>query len=372
MTEIKYKIFDKIEAIGSPSWEALFGDPAEGYSFYKSVEESLLEGFSFSYLAIYKDSRLAVIAPLFCADFDLAIAADGFWEKLIKSARIFMPRFLICKTFFCGAPFSESGVLGACAGALEDPAIRRVLLKAIEKQAAGHHASLILFKDFLEKDALVLNYLRSFGFTKVSSYPAVDVSLNFKSFEEYLQSLGKSTRKNLKKKLQKSSEQGEIQVRLVDDIRPEIDKIMQLYENTYQAGSTKFERLNWEFFLRVNRQFSCARFFLYYFQDKLVAFNLCFSHKNILIDKFIGLDYAVSNRLNLYFVSWAHNIKWCIEHQINAYYPGQTDYEPKIRLGGKLIPLYAYLKHRRLVANFMIKILALFFKPDNFDKNLRS
>jgi len=104
MTEIKYKIFEKIEAIGSSSWEALFGDPAEGYLFYKSVEESLLKGFSFSYLAIYKNNRLAVIAPLFFADFDLAIAADGFWEKLIKLARVFMPRFLICKTIFCGAP----------------------------------------------------------------------------------------------------------------------------------------------------------------------------------------------------------------------------------------------------------------------------
>jgi predicted N-acyltransferase len=372
MPEITYKIYDKIEQIGRKSWEAAFGDQAEGYLFYKAVEDSRLAGFTFHYLELCQDAHPAVIAPLFCADFNLDIAAEGFLARAIKFVRIFIPRFLIYRTVFCGSPFSESGALGARGPALSGPLLKDALLQAIESHAEKCRAQLIIFKDFLENDAERLDDLKRSGFMKLDSFPAVGVDLNFGSFEEYLQSLGSATRKNLRKKLKTASAQGGIEVRLVEDITHYVDEITRLYENAYQAGSTKFEKLTAEFFLQVNKQLSSqARFFLYYVHGKLAAFNLCLVHKNILIDKFIGFDYAVSNRYNLYFVSWAHNIKWCLEHSLSAYYPGQTDYEPKIRLGGKLIPLYVYLKHRQPVSNFMLRLLALFLKPDNFDQKIR-
>ena len=372
MPEITYKIYHKIEQIGRKSWEAAFGDQAEGYLFYKAVEDSHLAGFTFNYLEFCQDAHPVVIAPLFCADFNLDIAAEGFLARAIKFIRIFIPRFLICKTIFCGSPFSECGTLGVKDDALSDPSLKRALLQAIESHAEKSRAQMIIFKDFLKDDTERLDDLKRSGFIELDSFPAVGVDLNFGSFEEYLQSLGSATRKNLRKKLKTAFAQGGIEVRLAEDISPHVDEITRLYENAYQAGSTKFEKLTAEFFLQVNKQLSSqARFFLYYVHGKLAAFNLCLVHKNILIDKFIGFDYAVSNRYNLYFVSWAHNIKWCLEHSINAYYPGQTDYEPKIRLGGKLIPLYVYLKHRQPVSNFMLRLLALFLKPDNFDQKIR-
>lgn len=372
MPKITYKVYDKIEEIGRENWEAAFGDQAEGYSFYKAVEDSRLAGFTFHYLELCQDAHPAVIAPLFCADLNLDIALDGFPARVIKFIRVFFPRFLIYRTVFCGSPFSESGALGARGTALNDPFIKDVLLQAIDYHAEKCRARMVVFKDFLEDDAKRLDYLKSKGFTKIDSFPAVSVGLNFGSFEEYLQSLGSATRKNLRKKLKTAFAQGGIEVRLAQDVSPCIQEITRLYENAYQAGSTKFEKLTAEFFLQVNKQLpSQARFFLYYLQGKLAAFNLCLVHKNILIDKFIGFDYAVSKRYNLYFVSWAHNIKWCLEHSISAYYPGQTDYEPKIRLGGRFIPLYVYLKHRQAASNFMLKLLAAFLKPDDFGQASR-
>jgi predicted N-acyltransferase len=198
------------------------------------------------------------------------------------------------------------------------------------------------------------------------------LELNFASFEDYLKSLGPSTRKNLNKKLKQAEALGNIEVKVVEDARGQIDQVIKLYENTYHNGSTKFERLNSKFFLQVaDNLHPHTRFFLYYCDGVLAAFNLCFVYKDLLIDKFIGFDYDISNRYNLYFVSWAYNIKWCIENQLHFYHPGQTDYQPKIRLGGKFVTLYAYLKHKNPLFNLLLKLLVLLFKPDNFDKEIK-
>jgi predicted N-acyltransferase len=185
--------------------------------------------------------------------------------------------------------------------------------------------------------------------------------------------LGSSARKNLNKKLKQASCRGEIEVKMVKDVENQIDRVFELYENTYQKGNTKFEHLTKKFFLQVAYDLQPhTRFFLYYVDGKLAAFNLCFVYNNLLIDKFVGFDYDISNRYNLYFVSWVYNIKWCLDNSLRYYYPGQTDYWPKIRLGGKLIRMYVYLKHKNILFNFFIKLLIPFLKPDNFDKDYRN
>jgi hypothetical protein len=95
-------------------------------------------------------------------------------------------------------------------------------------------------------------------------------------------------------------------------------------------------------------------------------------YKDLFIDKFIGFDYDISKKYNLYFVSWCFNVEWCLKNSIRFYQTGQTDYYPKLKLGGRLIPLYAYLRHENLLLNLILKLLALFLKPENFDEDIKS
>jgi len=372
MPKITYKIYDSINKIDQKDWDAVFGDIPESYTFYKALGNSDLVEFVFYYLVIYRDNEIVLIAPLFSADFNLDIAVEGLLLRIIKLIRKVFPRFLILKTLFCGSPFGEHGVLGIKEDFRLNPELIPQLLTGIKDLAFKLGAPLTIFKDFLRGSTLLLDLLRHKGFTKVESFPTVLLDLNFSSFEEYLKSLGGSTRKSLNKKLRQAYARGNIEVKLVQDVSSQIDQIIKLYEGTYHSGSTKFERLTKKFFLQVSDDlYAHTRFFLYYVDGSLAAFNLCFIYKDLLIDKFIGFNYDISNRYNLYFVSWAYNIKWCIDNSLRYYHPGQTDYEPKIRLGGKIIPLYAYLKHKNIFFNLLLKLLALLLKPDNFDKDIR-
>jgi predicted N-acyltransferase len=192
------------------------------------------------------------------------------------------------------------------------------------------------------------------------------MELNFNSLEEYYKSLSSSTRKDLRRKIRKAYSEGLIQIKVVDNVEDIIDDVYKLYLNTYRAGKVKFEFLTKEFFINVSKNLKPhTRYFLYYIQDRLAAFNLCFVYDDLLIDKFIGFDYEIAQPYSLYFVSWCFNIEWCLKNSIRFYQVGQTDYGPKTKLGGRLIPLYAYFKHHNSFLNFFMRLLAKWLVPSN-------
>jgi len=364
---------DSITKIARKDWERIIGKIPEGYGFYKTLEESNLKEFVFHFALIEERGIPVLIAPFFIGNFNLDIGVDGFLKTIITFIRRLLPKFLINRTLFFGSPFGENGTIGIDKTHTSPGTLIDCLISGINKVCAHHKCSLIVFKDFLQKDRQQLSSLPAkHGFFEVKSFPNVNVSLPFASIEEYLKNLGPSTRKNLKRKIKETESHGDIYVEVKTDITGCINEIYQLYNNTLQAGTTHFEKLTPEFFISCSRQTEPdALFFLYYIKGTLSAFNLCFRHNDTLIDKFIGFDYRVTREYNLYYYSWYFNVSWCIAEKIRNYQVGQTDYEPKIRLGGSCIPLYAFLKHRNPSLNSLLKILSTFLKPENFDHYMR-
>jgi len=368
MDKFEFKIFDSVNQVGRLEWEGVFGDIPEGYAFYKTLEEAKLEEFSFHYAVLYRDKKIILIAPIFVTDFNLDIAVEGWPEKLISSIRKFIPRFLILKTLFCGAPFGEHGIIGLSSETVNEDKLIQELLKGLEAFAKERGIKFFLFKDFLESQTKFLDHLLKKGFFRLNSFPVAVNELNFNSLEDYIKSLGSSTRKNLRRKIKSAYGQAKIDVQIVDRVDDVIEDIYTLYLNTLTQGETKFERLTKEFFISAGRNMRPnAKFFLYYVNDKLSAFNLCFVYKDLCIDKFIGFDYDISNRYHLYTVSWCYNVDWCLKNSIRFYKTGQTEYYAKLRMGSKLVPLYAYLRHRNKIVNAFFRLLSLVLKPDNFN-----
>ena len=123
------------------------------------------------------------------------------------------------------------------------------------------------------------------GYLRIDSLPSVLMEVNFASIEDYLKTLSRPRRKDMRRKLRRARDGG-IEIRPVDNIDEIIDEIYGLYLKTYEAGSIKFEKLTRDFFARITRNISpYARYFLYYAKGKLAAFNLCFIYKDLFIDK---------------------------------------------------------------------------------------
>jgi hypothetical protein len=372
MKAFTYKILNSVIQIDRSEWDLIFGDIPEGYDFFKTLEESNLKEFSFSYALIYEGKDILLIACLFNADFNLDIAVEGLAKKIIQGVRKIVPRFLIIRTLFCGSPFGENGILGMRRDRQDKEPLIDELIKIMKIICKEKNAPLVIFKDFLKGGLAILGLLENEGFFMVESFPAVVTELPFSSLEDYFKSLSHNTRKDLRRKIRKAQASEAITVKVVDNVSDKIADIYRLYLNTYNAAGVRFEKLTPEFFINVSRNMPVqTKFFLYYFGDKLAAFNLCFVHKEILIDKFIGFDYGIAYKYNLYFFSWCYNIEWCLKNDIRYYQVGQTDYHPKLKLGGRLVPLYAYLKHANPILNLVLKLLAKILRPANFDKKYK-
>jgi predicted N-acyltransferase len=343
MADLQHRCFASIREIPRQQWDALWPPLAEGYDLYLSQEEAGIAGFDFFYLGLYADEQLVVLAPLFAARFNMGLAMDDTWRQRLGRLQQRLPWLLVFNTLFCGSPTSEKGVVAIHPDWRRQPATFRALDLALRRVARERGAWMIVFKDFMDADLETLASMKPLGWFVGDGLPTAALDLPFDSLDAYLANLSTGTRKDMKRKLKKTGEA--MQIEAVQDIGHCIDEAYRLYMNVHDRGPMSFEVLTREFFLNFSRYSpDHTVYFLYWItrEDggrRLVGFNFCLHFDDRLIDKYIGMDYSVSRELNLYFVSFLNNVRWCIENGKQIYMLSQGGYEVKQLLGARLIPL---------------------------------
>src|SRR4029077_11647472 len=112
---------------------------------------------------------------------------------------------------------------------------------------------------------------------------------------EYLMSLGKATRKSLRRKFRKAEKAPPISLEVVNDIGPQIDEVYPLYLQVHERSRFKFERLTKEYLRDLGRKMpERTRFFVWRQLGRPVAFSLCMVHDETIYDEYLGLDYRVA------------------------------------------------------------------------------
>ena len=146
---------------------------------------------------------------------------------------------------------------------------------------------------------------------------------------------------------------------------------MHLYRGTLARAQYTFEELTPEFFRAVLRELGPrARCATYWDGDRLVAFNLVLHDDTTFVDKFLGMDYAVVRRYNLYYVSWLENVRYCIEHGLSRYQAGQGLHREKRRLGCRLVPNWLWYRHRNRVLDVVFAAGERWYRLDREDADI--
>ncbi len=365
---LNFFIIKSIRDIAQQDWDNLFGESLiESYGYLKTLEEGGTEEFSFGYLLGKRESHTVFILPFFTMDFSFAMLMPGYLRKLAVK----LERWLKIKVLFLGSPTTEGFSMGLSPHENLDIILDRALEKlhsfSKEEKIGG-----ILFYNLSQKDARIAAYLKRKGFLKMDTLPTTEISIKAGSLEEYINGLGKNTRKDLKKKLRRSQELSQLKTEICEDTTGIIDDVYRLYLNNFNDAEVHFEILTKEFFLNICRNMpGVAKYFITYDQGKIVAFNLCLVKNGVFIDKFIGFDYRVAHKYHLYYTSFCHNIDWCLKNSLHLYQPGFSDYHPKLRLGAKLLPLYIYTKAFNPFLNALIRMLKPLIEPKNMDPMLK-
>ena len=360
-------IASSIRDIGRQAWNACFHQEVEDYDYLLAVEEAGMAGFDWRYIVLFEHGRIVAAMPMFLSDYRLETTVDvSSSRRIAKFVRRYFPGFLVLKLACLGSPCTEAGVAGFHRDVpdVRRPALLALLLAGFERFADSQGCSLRASKDFPRTQGEALRRVFSAaGFAPTPALPTAWLDVDFTSVDEYLQRLSPGTRKDMRRKLKSERH---VRVELRTDLADLMCRVMTLYTDTRDRSEWQFETLTEGYFdgVLANMQ-GRSLCFLYYAGETLLAANLLVHSRDTLIDKFFCMDAAQGRRYNLYFLSWFNNIRYCLEHGIGRYQSGQAYYENKLRLGSRLTGNTMYYKHRNVVAQWLLRLLAPLLSMDD-------
>jgi hypothetical protein len=342
-------------------WETCFPAPGEGRWWYEALEESGIEDqFTLYYGLIKHLGRPVGLAPVFVMDIPVEQVAPPEFLRLLRLVGKIVPSVLYQRTLFVGSPILDESRVRLIAEANRRAALLALQI-ALEAKAGQIRASLIVWKDFPESSSSDMNWLsQQRRLFPVVSLPNTMVELPSRRKEDYFAAMKRSRRQNLKRKLKRSREQVTLSVEIVQ--RPDakmLDAIFNLFWQTYEKSTSKFERLTRKFFeVFAEKQATLFIILRESVTGEIVAFRLCFDMGDRLISMFIGIDYSRPKEWMLFFRLWEAALDVALARGFPAIVSGRSSYEVKIETGHKLVRLNNYCRHRNFLFNIIYGVVA--------------
>ena len=368
---LEVKISRSISEIDQKEWEGIYPFTPEGYGYLKTSEETLREQFKFYYVSIYDEGRLAFASSIFVLDYPLETTMEGLFKNAVSAIRRAAPGLFALRAVICGSPTCEGRIGIRDEGRWEE--MVKILVREMESIAAKERASIIAFKEFPEGYDAPLQPLKAMRFHKFRALPYVKLKLPFKSFEEYLNSLSRKTRADLRRKYKKVDGLVKIEMEVRNNLSGLLDEAYKLYTANLDRADMTFENITKDYFRKMPENApDQTKFFTWRIDGRLVAFSLCLHSGDLMTGEYLGFDYSVAYQYHLYFIAFRDKISWCINNGIRRYETGALNYDPKKRLGYRFIPQFVYAKHKNGIANRLLSGLIWLLEPPKHDPFLKT
>ena len=343
-------VHPSIDAFAPMVWNRLFPHELEDHAYLRAVEGAGLSGFRYLYFAVHDGDRLLAAVPGFATDYRLDTTMQGGARRISGALAKAFPRLLRIPMLSLGSPVTERCRVGFAPEATADQraAWLDAILTHMETIAAKEGFGMLAIKDAPHAEGMWQQACPRHGLRALPGLPGATLAIRWNGIDDYLESLGASTRKDLRRK-RRAGEALRIEWRT--DLSGIAEAVQRLYRETLAHAEFSFEELTPAYFEDVLRDMPGRACCVTYTEgDRLVAFNLVLHDAGRLLDKFLGMDYSVMDRYNLYHVSWLENVRYCIDEGIAVYESGQGLHREKARLGSALQANALWYRHRnRLV-----------------------
>ena len=365
------KIVSRAELKNSDAWLHAFQDKCKDHRYYEIVEETLGGDFEHHYLVLEdRSGKIRAVQPVFFVRQNLVEGVPGKIRSVVDLVRKKFPRFLTMRVLMVGSA-AGTGDLGA-SDEKDEAWVAEALHATLRTYSRQNKASLVVLKDFPAKYRLALESLRTNGYARIPSMPMTRLALRYHDWNEYLSTLSKATRKDLRRKFRKAERAPKIDMEIVSDITPYVYEIYPLYLQVHERSPLKFETLTENYFAAIGQRIpERARFFIWRQNGKIVAFSFCLVCDDTIYDECIGLDYSVALDLYLYFYTLRDIISWSLQQGLKYYYSNPLNYGPKLHLRCELVPLDLYVTHTSALLNPIFRRMIKYLGPTRHDPILR-
>jgi hypothetical protein len=359
---LEARVASSIHEIGREAWDACFAGRLEGFDYLAAVEAAGLKGFRWRYVMVSEAGRPLAAAPGFLTDYSLDTTLTDAGRRLVAATRRIAPRAFTLSLGALGSPCTENMCLGIAPGQGRRAELIGRLLDAFEREAAAQDCWLLALKDAPCDDHDLRAVALGLGYQPTPGLPVADLIIDFPDLEGYLATLSHATRKDLRRKLRRSTG---IRMEVRRDLGGLEDRVLELYRQTRARSDLQFEDLTAAYFAgvleRMGERALCPCYFL---GDELIGFNLLLQDGETLLDKFFCMETDRGPAHDLYFLSWLTNVGICLERGLKRYRSGQAGYATKLRLGSRLIGAEMLFRHRRPLVNRALRMAAPWLADD--------
>jgi Peptidogalycan biosysnthesis/recognition len=361
------RIASRDEISGLPRWREAFARERKDHRYYELLEDTLTDGFKYGYLSIESGRNIFAIQPCFLVDQDLLAGIPTQAKKLVAGIRHLWPRFMRARTLMVGCAAGEGHLDGDESSQF---ATAEVMARSLPQLARELNCAMIVLKEFPAKYRAPLQCLRQAGFARVPSMPMTTMSIDYRNFEDYLsKNLSPGTRAKTRRKLRAAERaQPAITMSVKGDVTAVIDQVYPLYEKVHERSPLQFEKLTREFLCEIGRRMpDKVRFFIWRQDSRIIAFGLCTMQGDGICHEYVGFDYSVAFKLNLYYRVFHDIIEWAIANGYKRFYSGSLNYDPKWHLRQSLYPVDLYVRHTSGPINAVLKRLLPLMEPTRSD-----
>ena len=356
-----------IDAFAPIDWNRLFPHELEDHAYLHAIEHADLPGFRYRYFAVRDGERLLAAVPAFVTDYRLDTTVQGGLRRITELLAKVFPRLLRIPMLSLGSPVTERCRAGFAPEST--PEQRATWLDAIlahmETIAANEKLGMLAVKDAPLTEPLWQQVCPRYGLRALPGLPGATLDVRWRDVAGYLDSLGASTRKNLRRQRRDGAS---LRIEWRTNLDGIANDMQRLYRETLARAELSFEELTPAYFENVLRDMPGRAFCVTYSEGgQLVAFNLVLRDAERLLDKFLGMDHAAMDRYNLYHVSWLENVRHCIDEGIGVYESGQGLHREKVRLGSALHANALWYRHRNRLADGVLAGLENLARLDRFD-----
>lgn len=304
-------------------------------------------------------------APAFFADFDILTTLDDEHRWIINLlAKVKASGLTTMPTLFAGTTVTEYTGYPHLNEKGCSEYVEKLVAEALDRKA-----SLLIIKD-LPQNSPLLSKEENLIADRIMDICAADkrflvvegqalayVPIDFATIDEYLARCGKKTRKDLRRKI-RSRANLQVEAAPTGRIFHDQSLLNQMYEqylNVYDQSQYHFDKLSRRFFEEIlTNGKNGGIVFIYKDNDgDIIGYNICFEHNNMLVDKYVGFEYPAAREANLYFVSWFHNLEYCLERGLSHYIAGWTDPAVKAYLGAS----FTSTRHAVFIRNSLLRAI---------------
>lgn len=339
----KCEWLNDVKYIDENQWASILGKKhIKGIDFFKSIQQSNIPNIKFHYLIISDQSKIIVIVPCFNFKLDLIDLLDkSILSKVFLKIRCRFHKFLKIRTFVIGSYASSCEYFIGVGDIPEsyETEVFSLIKKQLMLKTRKLKAKLTLIKEIRETQINRVKATLGEDFCFCKFFPNTFVP-TFVECRPYPSALKTSHQRRYRKQREKYNQSYTWQI--IRDITPYKDIFEKMYLNVLRKAKNKFEVLNGNFFVNLNKNIPDHTFFIIS-QDKhgsIKNMALIIEEEDRLIPLYLGMtDRDIDSKV--LYINMLFNVIE-VSEQMNKELVefGQTSYYPKIMSGAFVEQIY--------------------------------